>query len=91
MDHSVVLNGNACKVCNKQFSAKDDLDFHVKLGCDYIFKCKCGKTFSLATAYKTHQLTHSIKAADKPYKCKICKKSFNQLSTLIYHKIKHNK
>jgi len=69
-----------CPICNNGFSNKSNLKTHISSIHNKIlpFKCpysNCLKKYSSKTRLNVHIRTHT---GIKPYKCKICLKSFNE-------------
>jgi transcription elongation factor Elf1 len=77
----------ACKFCEKTFSTKYVLAYHIKsehLGLKKTFICPiCGKSFSQKVTYLKHANVHM---GIKPYRCDVCNKSFSYEKSLREHK-----
>lgn len=79
-----------CSICNREFSAKEQLREHFKeheaakpFHCD-----TCGIGVSNLRALKRHKLTHT---GLKPYKCDTCGKCFLQKTDLTRHMNVHER
>ena len=73
-----------CKICNKSFRRKDDLERHVRIHSDHRpFVCEvCKSSFKRADHLKKHMLVHSWK---RPFSCLLCTRDFVQKSHLNRH------
>ena len=81
----------ACQVCDKRYSTKYVLDYHVKsehMGMKKSFICPiCGKSFTQKGSYRQHANVH---AGFRPYVCDVCGKSFSYENALKAHKYLHD-
>ena len=80
-----------CQVCDKSYSTKYVLDYHIKsehMGMKKSFKCPiCGRSFTQKSSYRQHANVH---AGIRPYICDVCGKSFSYENGLKAHKFLHN-
>lgn len=76
-----------CRFCYNLYSSLTVLNDHIKTRHTTTYTCEtCGKTFKVASKYKTHVLQHSN---PKPYVCNICKNRYASKAFLNEHLLKH--
>lgn len=76
-----------CRFCYNLYSSLSVLNDHIKSRHTTTYTCEtCGKTFKVASKYKTHILQHSN---PKPYSCNICKNRYASKAFLNEHLLKH--
>ncbi|XP_028414002.1 zinc finger protein 182-like [Dendronephthya gigantea] len=83
-EKSSVEKRHECDICNKRFSQKHLLSYHMRTHTgENPYPCTtCGKTFRGAVTLKYHERTHT---GQKPHTCIFCTKSFTQLGPLRAH------
>jgi len=78
-----------CKICNKKFNMKSNLNTHIRSHSGKkSFKCSypnCQKEFFTSGNLKSHQSIH----LEKEHKCQICFKNFCSSTRLNVHKLIH--
>ena len=80
-----------CEFCQKIFSTKYVLAYHIKsehLGIKKTYLCPtCGKSFSQKNSYLQHANVHM---GIRPYQCDTCGRSFSYEKSLKEHKYMHD-
>ncbi|XP_069673961.1 gastrula zinc finger protein XlCGF7.1-like isoform X7 [Periplaneta americana] len=77
-----------CRVCDKCFTERSQLDEHSSTHSGERFKCEtCGKTFTRRMSLNHHFLIHS---GERPFSCDVCGKCFPVRSSLIRHLVSHS-
>ncbi|KAL4240680.1 hypothetical protein ACF0H5_001471 [Mactra antiquata] len=102
MDSHYNIKRYECEICLKKFTNKSSLQNHrlqnnhfsaneqTRENLNNSIKCEhCDKLFPPGSLYmyKRHVVIHT---GDRPYKCDICSKSFNDRSNLKNHKLIHS-
>ncbi|KAJ9576790.1 hypothetical protein L9F63_006631, partial [Diploptera punctata] len=89
-----------CSSCDRQFSSKPSLYYHMKVnhGAKMYGKCNvCEKSFPSKQALENHERIHTnelpykcnkIHTGEKPFMCPICNHSFTQKHVMQKHAIK---
>lgn len=76
-----------CIVCYESFSAKKELNKHLKTHTGERHICNfCYKSFTTATSLRTHKMVHT---GEKPFTCHECAASFSKSTDLTRHLRKH--
>lgn len=80
---------HSCKICQKTFKQKTNLNTHMRVHTDERpYKCEdCGSAFHQISHLKDHAKIHS---GEKPFKCSVCLALFVQSSAAKTHIKKHH-
>ena len=75
-----------CIVCDKEFFDADSLENHKEYHLSHRECCHCHKVLGNKSKLLTHHRSHT---KENPYSCRMCGKSFAELSTLRKHEATH--
>lgn len=79
-----------CKLCDKKFNQRSNLDTHIKNVHNKVkdYECpKCHKKFTQKGNLSKHMIIHED---NQPFQCEFCRKTFSQKNLLDSHLNLHN-
>jgi len=78
---------NVCAVCNKRYSNRGNLVFHMKIHTGQKHVCTiCNASFAYLSSLRLHVRNHT---GEKPYECSVCDASFARGDALKDHMLSH--
>ena len=85
-----------CHICSKDFARVDDLQIHLRVKHDSVYRCqKCRKLFTSYADLKDHEVKHPgsgpthISRSSFQYSCRACPETFQTREDRIQHELTH--